>query len=296
LKMHREYEKSRQIENAWRNHERRWRDNRYAYAVVSRRRGGISIGINLNPDLSCNFRCVYCQVDRSMPEKGAKVDLDRVAEEIGTILEAERSGSLYESAPFDSLPAQERGVRDIAFSGNGEPTAFPRFGEAAEIAVQSRARFSLDAAKITLITNAAYLHKPPVQSALALLDQNNGEIWAKLDAGTESFFRKVNRSNVPFQRILDNILQSGRVRPVVIQSLWFQYRGERPAAEEIGAYCRRINELIAAGAQFRSIQLYTIAREPGEIGAAPLPRNALDRIAVTIQSSVKVPIEIYYGF
>jgi len=34
---------------AWRHHARRWKNNRYVYAVVSRRSRGISIGLNLNP-------------------------------------------------------------------------------------------------------------------------------------------------------------------------------------------------------------------------------------------------------
>ncbi len=34
---------------AWQRHERRWADNLYVYAVVSRRSHGVSVGINLNP-------------------------------------------------------------------------------------------------------------------------------------------------------------------------------------------------------------------------------------------------------
>jgi hypothetical protein len=35
---------------------------RYVYPVVSRRAGGVSVGINLNPNNACNWRCIYCQV------------------------------------------------------------------------------------------------------------------------------------------------------------------------------------------------------------------------------------------
>ena len=44
------------------SHPREFEENRYVYAVLSRRAGGVSIGVNLNPDKRCNFRCVYCQV------------------------------------------------------------------------------------------------------------------------------------------------------------------------------------------------------------------------------------------
>jgi wyosine [tRNA(Phe)-imidazoG37] synthetase (radical SAM superfamily) len=39
---------------------------KYIYPVVSRRAGGVSIGINLNVNNACNWRCVYCQVPNLM--------------------------------------------------------------------------------------------------------------------------------------------------------------------------------------------------------------------------------------
>ena len=45
-------------------HERQFEGSRFVYPVLSRRSGGISVGINLNPDKVCNFDCVYCQVNR----------------------------------------------------------------------------------------------------------------------------------------------------------------------------------------------------------------------------------------
>jgi len=173
---------------AWRRHERKWMDNRYVYPVVSRRSRGVSIGINLNPDKGCNFHCIYCQVDRTVPPEVREVDLGVLSSELDAALSAERDGSLYARPPLDILLPGERGVRDIAFSGNGEPTTYPRFEEAVRIAAAARLRFGLDSARLVLLTNAVYLDKPGVRSALRLLDENNGEIWAKLDAGTEPYF------------------------------------------------------------------------------------------------------------
>ena len=48
-------------------HERSFEANRFVYPVLSRRAGGLSVGINLNPDKICNFDCIYCQVDRVSP-------------------------------------------------------------------------------------------------------------------------------------------------------------------------------------------------------------------------------------
>ena len=283
------------LREAWRRHERRWADNRYVYAVVSRRSGGVSVGINLNPDKACNFDCIYCQVDRTTPPAVRKVDLERLAVELDLVLEAARDGSLYESAPFDALPADRRGVRDIAFSGDGEPTTYPRFTEAVEIAAGARRRFGLETTKLVLITDAAYLAKPKVREALEVLDRNNGEIWAKLDAGTDAYFQLVDRPNVSLQTVLDNILDAARARPVVIQSLFFRVSGEPPPDAEVEAYGDRLNAILAAGGCLKALQLYTIARLPAEASAAPLADAELDAIAEVVKGRVPVPVEVYYG-
>jgi wyosine [tRNA(Phe)-imidazoG37] synthetase (radical SAM superfamily) len=283
------------MEQAWRRHERRWRHNRFVYAVVSRRSGGVSIGVNLNPDKACNFDCVYCQVNRAEPPLVRRVDLAQLETELDLILQAERDGSLYEVSPFNAIPAGLQGVRDIAFSGDGEPTTYTRFADALRIAADARRRFGLETTKIVLITDAAYLHKPAVREGLDLLDQNNGEIWAKLDAGTEEHFQRVDRPNVSLSTVVENILGAARVRPVVIQTLWLRLHDEPPPWREIEAYCTVLNSILEAGGQLKYIQLYTIARDPAETFAAPLSDAELDAVAAVVRQSVPVPVETYYG-
>jgi len=283
------------LSSAYRRHERRWADNRFVYAVVSRRSRGVSVGVNLNPDKACNFDCVYCQVDRTIAPVVRKVDLARVADELDAVLTAERDGSLYAAPPFDELPADARGVRDIAFSGDGEPTTYPRFKEAVELAGEARRRFGLDQTKLVLITDAAYLARPKVREALAVMDANNGEIWAKLDAGTDEYFQRVCRPNVPLQTVIDNIVDAARARPVVIQSLFMRVDGEPPPAAEIEAYCGRLNGILAAGGRLKAVQAYTIARVPAERFVTPLADAELDHIADAVRRLVDVPVDVYYG-
>lgn len=283
------------LQAAWKRHERRWADNRYVYAVVSRRSGGVSVGINLNPGKECNFDCIYCQVDRTVPPLVRKVDLGLLRDELDRVLEAERDGSLYEAMPFSVLLPGQRGVRDIAFSGDGEPTTYRGFGDAVKIAADARRRFNLVSTKLVLITDSAYLEKSNVREALRTFDENNGEIWAKLDAGTEEYFQLIDRPNVPLQVVLDNILAASRVRPIVIQTLWLRVHGQPPAPSEVEAYCERLNELLDAGAQLKALQLHTIARRPGEEYAAPLTDAELDSIAESVAARVPVPVERYYG-
>jgi wyosine [tRNA(Phe)-imidazoG37] synthetase (radical SAM superfamily) len=278
---------------AWRRHERRWKDNRYVYAVVSRRSRGISIGINLSPGKACSFNCIYCQVNRNISPEFRKVDLRRLSEELNLILHAEQDGSLYDDDRFQLLKQTERGVRDIAFSGDGEPTMFPRFEEAVRIAADSRRRFGLNSARLVLITNAAYLDKPAVRSALDILDENNGQIWAKLDAGTEEYFRRMNRPNVSLEKVLENILSAARTRPLVIQSLWCRIHGVAPPVEEIKSYCEKLNAILTAGGRLEMLQLYTIARDPAEPSVSPLSREELDQIATAVRSRTAVRVEVF---
>ena len=55
--------------------------NRFGYVVISPRAGGLSIGVNLNPDRYCNFDCVYCEVNRTVPPRQTRLDIEAMAEE-----------------------------------------------------------------------------------------------------------------------------------------------------------------------------------------------------------------------
>ncbi|RME39066.1 MAG: radical SAM protein, partial [Planctomycetota bacterium] len=126
----------------FRRHGRNWRENRYVYPVLSRRSGGLSIGINLNPDKACNFDCVYCQVDRTTPPRVREVDPDALQAELAEMLEAARSGAIFAEPEFSSVPAALRRVCDIAFSGDGEPTTCKHFKECVQIAAELKRRFA----------------------------------------------------------------------------------------------------------------------------------------------------------
>ena len=288
-------EPTRALRQAYQRHERRWADNLFVYAVVSRRSHGVSVGINLNPGKECNFDCIYCQVDRSVPSSVRKVDLDRVALELDAVLQAEADGSLYGAPPFSALAPEARGVRDIAFSGDGEPTTYPHLKEAFEVAAAARTRFGLAAAKLVLLTDAAYLSKPSVREALTVLDANNGEIWAKLDAGSDEYFQRIDRPNVPLTRVLESIRDAARVRPVVIQSLFMRVDEQAMPEAEIEAYCDQLNWLLAEGGQIKAVQIHTIARKPADSSVTPLADEELDRLAATVRGRVPAPVETYYG-
>ena len=276
-----------------RDHSRRFDQNLYVYPVLSRRSRGISVGINLNPDQVCNFDCVYCQVDRRTTSQVTDVDEEQLLRELEATLELVLSGRLYLDQRFASVPDPLRRLNDIAFSGDGEPTTYPGFASIVRDVAAFKKRRRLDGVKLVLITNATMLHRPHVREALATLDASNGEIWAKLDAGTEAYYRTIDRTKIPLKRVLANILAAARARPVVIQSLLLCLNGQGPSELEVAAYCRRLGEIVAAGGQIARVQLYTVARPPAVAEVGPLPNEELERLGEIIRRRVGITVDIY---
>ena len=275
-------------------HSRSWQQNRYVYPVISRRSRGLSIGVNLNPDRICNFDCVYCCVDRSKGMlRREDVDLKVLREELNGMLASVASGDIWRTPPFDATPQPLRRLNDVAFSGDGEPTASPALLACSELVADLLAKHRLGA-KIVLITNATLLDRSSLQPVLAFLDHHNGEIWAKLDAGDEVLYRQIVRTEIPLQRILDNILLAGQARPIVIQSMFLKLNGTAPSAQQIDHYAQRLRDLVAGGCRLRLVQVYTIARPVHEAGLEPLPGKQLDAIVAQLHSE-GIPAEAYYA-
>jgi wyosine [tRNA(Phe)-imidazoG37] synthetase (radical SAM superfamily) len=278
-----------------RDHRRNFADNLYVYAVVSRRSHGVSIGVNLNPDKVCNFDCIYCQVDRKTAPVVREVDEARLLEELDDMLDLVTSGQFFEHERFRQTPPALRRLNDIAFSGDGEPTTYPRFREIVQAVVDLKRRRGLDAVKLVLITNATMFHRPPVREALAVLDANNGEIWAKLEAGTEAYYQQIDRTTIPFRRILDNITEAARIRPLVIQAMFLRRDGNPPSDAELDAFCDRLNEILSAGGRIQLVQVYTVAREPAESSVDALSRAEVDAIVDQVRRRAGLAAEPFYG-
>jgi wyosine [tRNA(Phe)-imidazoG37] synthetase (radical SAM superfamily) len=270
-----------------RDHRRELRQNRYVYAVVSRRARGLSIGVNLNPDKVCNFDCPYCQVDRTTPGGSKDVLVPVLAKELGRILDLVAAGELWTVPPFDTVEPGRRRVADIAFAGDGEPTTPREFPAAARAARAERDRRAL-AFPLRLITNATMFHRESVREALADFD----ELWCKLDAGTEAYFHLVDGTRLPFSRVLDNLRLVARERPIVVQSLFLTSEGEGPDDAEIAAYLGRLRDLLASGGRIDRVQVYTVSRAPADPRVGSLPLARLEEIASSVRD-LGLPAEVF---
>lgn len=280
------------------DHRRQWRKCRYVYPVISRRARGLSIGVNLNPDKNCTFGCMYCQIDRTVGRGLSEVHLAILHDELHLALEEARNGRLWSEPRFVRTPTILRRINDIAFSGDGEPTCLVEFDQAVATAAKARKDCGCDDVKLVVITNATRLGSPQFQRALPILDHNGGEIWAKLDAGTEEYFQRINRpvGDVTLGRIVADIARVASQRPIVIQTLMFRIDRADPPPEEVAAYCRRLRDIVDAGGKISLVQLHTVARDPAEDCVTALPDERLDALADIIRADTGgLTVETFYG-
>jgi len=265
-------------------------DNRFVYTVVSARARGLAVGVNMCPDRQCNFRCVYCEVHRDGDSRET-LDVDVMAAELKKTLSYVRGGRLRERPWYRTLPDELLQLRHVALSGDGEPTLSPMFAEAMQAIVHIRALGGYPF-KLVLLTNGTGLDLPHVQQGLRYFTKSD-EVWAKLDGGTQAYVNKVNRSDVPLEKILSNILTLGRQRSVVVQSLFPAINAEEPPLEEIEQYSRRLLQLKNAGADISLVQIYSANRPSPNSESGHLPLKVLSRIAQTVRQTTGLKAEVF---
>jgi wyosine [tRNA(Phe)-imidazoG37] synthetase (radical SAM superfamily) len=266
--------------------------NRFVYAVISQRAHGLSIGVNLNPDKHCNFDCAYCEINREVPGRDARVDSDVLAAELENLLSLTYAQRLREFPYFQSVPTELLELKGVAFSGEGEPTLSSQFNEIVREVVHVRSGGRFPFFKLVLITNTVGLDLPEVRQGLQLLTSRD-EIWAKLDAGTQQYMDKVNRTTVSLQKVLGNILLVGRERRIVIQSLFPLLNGQEPPAEEIEFYVGHLQQLKNDGARISLVQVYSAHRPSHHPECGHLPLKSLSRIAQRVREVTGIPAEVF---
>ena len=244
----------------------------YVYPVVSRRAGGVSIGINLNPNNACNWRCVYCQVPDLQRGSAPEIALPQLESELDLMLGEIVNGDFMTRAVPDGV----RRLNDIAFSGNGEPTTSAQFAECVAIVERALDRFALRGQiKVVLITNGSQLDKAHVQFALEKMASLQGEVWFKVDRAPQDGFEWVNQIRLNRQQITRRLAQAAALCPTWIQTCMFAVDGQLPSEVELQAYLTFLAQQIEAGVKLEGVLLYGIARtsmqaEAPQLSAAPM--------------------------
>jgi wyosine [tRNA(Phe)-imidazoG37] synthetase (radical SAM superfamily) len=212
--------------------------------------------------------------------------------ELDQIIELALTGRLRELPAFHATPADLLELKEVALSGDGEPTLCPNFREVIEGVAHVRAAGRWPFFKIVLITNATGLHLPHVRSGIDILTSYD-EVWAKLDVGTQRAMDSVNRADVRIETVIENIANLGRIRPIVIQSLFPLLRGAEPAPDEIDAYIARLLELRDAQARIDCVQIYSAHRPAVHPDCGHLPLRSLSAIAKRVRDETGLRAEVF---
>lgn len=229
----------------------------YVYPVISRRAGGVSIGINLNPNNACNWRCVYCQVPDLKRGSAPRIDLNRLETELRSFLHELTAGDYMQQ----HVPLEARKIHDIALSGNGEPTSAKEFEPVIELIGRVKNDFALPAElKIVLITNGSLIHRPAVQAGLKRMGELNGEIWFKFDRASNKERQGINNTSISLRKIQEHLRIAASLCPTWLQTCVFQLDGMPPSNEETAAYLSFLQQLTHDEIPLQGVLLYGIAR------------------------------------
>ncbi|MGB7650745.1 MAG: radical SAM protein [Gallionella sp.] len=266
------------------NHDRDSANLTYVYPVISRRAGGVSIGINLNPNNACNWRCVYCQVPDLTRGTAPPVALNLLAQELHDFLHEILHGDFMPSR----VPEGMRRINDIALSGNGEPTSSAEFAQVIELITKLRASVNLPAeVKTVLISNGSLMHREVVQNGLRSMAKINGVVWFKLDRASAASMARVNDTHTTMDKVRAHLITAISLCPTWLQTCWFAVDGVPPSSQDEDDYLAFLAALLRDGHRPQGVLLYGLAR-PSMQAEAPrlraLPKEKLDEFAEKIRA------------
>lgn len=263
---------------------------RYVYPVVSRRAGGVSVGINLNPNNACNWHCVYCQVPNLTRGKAPPIDIDLLCGELTDLLDRITVGTFLR----DHVPVGLRQLKDLAFSGNGEPTSAARFDEIVERVGQVRQAAMRGAnVPIRLITNGSLVGRSCVMAGLNTLSGLGGEVWFKVDAASPADELRINGIRRRKGAALERLARCAGACPTWIQTCMFAWDGAEPDERAIDAYLGLVAAAKSAGV--RGVLLYGVVRpsmQPESLRVSRLPEAWLEGLAERIRNETGLTVSV----
>jgi len=269
-----------ELQSAWADHNRKFEDFRFVYPVISRRAKGLSIGINCTPNGMCSYGCVYCQVNKK--NVSAKIpSVDEIISELKEILSIYHKTKLSEH--FPRVEEKNRILKDIALSGDGEPTLYPHF---AQLCKQLKEISEIP--KLVLITNAMQMEK---------IQDFSGEIWGKLDAGTDEWLDFINRpqKKINMELIENNLKFAVSKFPLRIQTMLCEAKGRIPNETDIESYAEIVQRIHQTKPEnLLSVQLYSVVRQTAENSVKPLSMEFLENVKFILQKKISsLSVEVF---
>jgi len=257
---------------------------KYIYPVISRRMGGLSVGINFNPNNACNWRCIYCQVPDLKTGAAPDMDFRLLEDELRFFLDDVLKGDFYERFQVDE---DKRVIKDIAIAGNGEPTSLKEFASAVELIGKIAAEVGVfPQSNYVLITNGSLVHQTKVQAGLKILQSYGGEVWFKLDSATEEGRALINNTAQSCKASVENLMLSARLCTTKLQTCLVDFNKQGLSDKEKLAYLDLLKGLKNSGCDLQQVMLYTLARpslQPEAVKLAPLSAEILKAFADDIR-------------
>ena len=273
------------------NHDRDSADMTYVYPVVSRRAGGVSVGVNLNPNNACNWACVYCQVPDLVRGTAPEIDLTQLDAELRALLGNILHGDFMQTR----VPEGARRLNDIALSGNGEPTSARAFPQVIELIGRVMADFDLiGKIKLVLITNGSLIDRARVQDGLAKMAALNGEVWFKFDSATASGMRTINQTRIAPDKQFERLGIAAHLCPTWLQTCVFAWDGKPPVEAEQAAYLATVARIRRENLPVQGVLLYGLARpsmQPQAARLSALPAAWLDEFSGKIRAA-GLPVKV----
>lgn len=273
------------------NHDRDATGMQYVYPVISRRAGGVSVGVNLNPNNACNWHCAYCQVPGLQRGVAPDIDLSLLRSELNGLL----SDILFGDFMVQRVPESCRKLCDVAISGNGEPTSCWQFDVVVRLIVDVMRSFQLEV-PLRLISNGSYVHKLHVQQGLILMAKHQGEVWVKVDSVTDEGLQRINGVGLTVERLRRQVESVAAVCPVWIQSCMFSWDGKAPAEADLIAYIEFLQALLRDAVPIRGVLLYGLARpslQAESVHLAALDETWMQKVAGRIRAiGVEVKLSV----
>ena len=238
------------------------------FGPVQSRRLGLSLGVNLLPlnNKLCSFECIYCECGWSL--KGVQSQFNRTEDVIATLKD-----KLTEMASQGRLPDV------ITFAGNGEPTMHPDFEQIIDQTIAIRDMLAPQA-RISVLSNATFIHKESVRRALLRVDNN----ILKLDSAFDSTARIMDKpkGDYSIERQVELMKQfNGRL---IIQTMFLKGMVDGEAIDnttnqEVQAWLELVQSIAPS-----KVMVYTIDRDTPLKTLEKIPVEKLKEIASRVES------------
>lgn len=248
------------------------------FGPVHSRRLGVSLGINLLPadGKFCTFDCIYC-------ECGYNADFR-------PHLKLPTREEVQQALEVRLLDMQQNGPKPdvLTFAGNGEPTAHPQFAGIIDDTLALRDKYFPNA-KVSVLSNSTFIHKPEVFEALCKVDNN----ILKLDTINETYIHEVDRPTGHYD--VKQIIECMKAfqGKLIIQSLFMKgtHQGlsvDNTSDEYVLPWLEIVKEIAP-----QQVMIYTIDRETPSPLLEKASHEELDRIAAQVQQA-GIPVSVSY--